>query len=298
MALPNLFVIGAMKAGTTTVYHTLRQHPQIFMSPVKEPQFFIEEPEGGWQGPDAHNTQRRTRAEYAALFDDAGDASIRGEASPVYLCDPGAMARIHDQVPDARIVAILRHPVDRAYSAYLMKRRHGYERLEFDAALAEESRRISQGWRYAWHYAALGRYHVQLERVYAHFSPAQVRVVFYDDLANDPVSFMRDLYRFLSVDDRFVARAAVDRNPGFAVRHSGMFRWLTTPSRVRGWAKAVLPARTKSLWTPVARAARAMNARPAPALDPEHRRRLTRLWASDIETLERMTGRSLSHWLA
>lgn len=296
MASPNLFVIGAMKAGTTTVYHYLRQHPAIFMSHVKEPQYFIQAPPGGWQGPDAANTAHRTAAEYASLFDAAGDRPLRGEASPVYLCDWHAPATLYRAAPDARLIAILRQPVDRAYSAWLMKRRHGYEQLEFADALAEEPMRIAQGWRYAWHYAALGRYAAQLEHYLQYFRADQINVVLYDDLVADPVAFMRGLYQFLSVDDTFVAERDVDQNPGFAVRHSGVLRWLTTPSRVRELVKPWLPSQARPLWRRLSEGMAAMNRQPSPRLDPEVRRTLTQQWDGEIRALESLVGRDLSRW--
>ena len=298
MPRPNLFVVGAMKAGTTTVYHHLRHHPEIFMSAVKEPQYFIGAPTGGWQGPDAANTTSRDLAAYEQLFDGAGEARIVGEASPVYLCDPGAAAKIQAYAPDARIVAVLRQPVDRAYSAWLMKGRHGYERLGFAEALAEEPRRIAQGWRYAWHYAALGCYAGQVERFFASVGRAHVHVAFYDDLVRDPAAVMRGIFRFLGVDDGVAPPPSVDRNPGFAVRSGGLFRWLTTPSRVREAVKPLAPSLARPLWRRVSSAAGRWNRMPSPPLAPDLRQRLTREWADEIRALERLLGADLARWRA
>ena len=113
--MPNVLVIGAMKAGTTTIYQYLRQHPDIFMSPVKEPQFFSGRPSCEWKGPDPRVARGRSLDEYQALFAGARGERMRGEASPVYLCDPAAVESIHRHVPDVRLIAILRQPVDRAF---------------------------------------------------------------------------------------------------------------------------------------------------------------------------------------
>lgn len=124
MTLPNFLIIGAAKAGTTSLYHYLAQHPQIYMSPIKEPNFFaLEERCVDFRGPGDHLYIKQfsvTELErYRSLFQGVTHEQAVGEASPLYLYSPVAPARSHRYVPEMKLIAILRHPVDRAYSAFL-----------------------------------------------------------------------------------------------------------------------------------------------------------------------------------
>jgi hypothetical protein len=294
--LPNFFVIGAMKAGTTTLWRLLSQHPDIFMPQMKEPQFFSERANADWQGPDPRPTARLDEAAYRALFVEAGAERARGEATPVYLCDPVALERIRRDIPAARLIAILRQPVDRAYSAWLMKCRQGWERLAFEDALAEEPRRIEQEWRHSWHYAALGRYRGQLERCYRVFDRAQVKVVLFDDLVRDAHGLVRELYRFLDVDESFIPEMLGTRNAAFLVRSPGVHRWMTLQSPLREQAKRVLPTAARRVWSGLTRTTRALNTTSPPRLAPDVRARLTREWRGEILALEDVIGRNLAHW--
>src|SRR5580765_3646808 len=121
MTLPNFLIIGAGKSGTTALYEYLKQHPQVYMSPVKEPRFFAFEGESvNFGGPWGERLNPEVMAfnsiaSYSALFEDVEDETAIGEASPIYLWAAKAAARIHRRVPDARLIAILRDPVERAY---------------------------------------------------------------------------------------------------------------------------------------------------------------------------------------
>ncbi len=124
MTLPDFIVVGAAKAGTTALYWYLADHPQVFMSRVKETNYFAYGlGEGGhllYGDPELHHFPIRTIDAYERSFEGAGDARAVGEASPIYLECPQSAGRIRDTIPDARIICGLRDPVDRAYSDYLM----------------------------------------------------------------------------------------------------------------------------------------------------------------------------------
>jgi hypothetical protein len=203
---------------------------------------FSRETVSGWRGEERFRTVVGDPDQYRALFAGAAGAPARGEATPIYLCDPGAPDKIASHMPAARLIAILRQPVDRAYSAYLMKRRFGAEPLGFEDALVGEPRRIEEGWGFGWQYSALGRYGEQLERYYRRFSPAQIKVVLYDDLRRDPGRVMRELFAFLGVDDSFAPDLSMRHNAAYLARHRTLHRWFVRPSRVREWAKPFLPA--------------------------------------------------------
>ena len=143
MALPDFFIFGAPKAGTTALHAALAEHPQLFMSPVKEPKFYLCDgppPDHGGPG-DAHSYREWIwrPEEYERLFDAAPPGTLRGESTPFYLSDLAAHRRVHRAVPDARLVVVLRDPVDRAYSNWAHLWADGLETIgDFVAACAEE----------------------------------------------------------------------------------------------------------------------------------------------------------------
>lgn len=296
MTMPNFLVVGAMKAGTTSLYRCLRQHPDIFMPFVKEPHFFTGKPSSEWRGPDAGRRGTQDLAEYRSLFAEGQEKRARGEATPFYLCDPTAVDSIRRHIPDAKIIAVLRQPVDRAYSAYLMKCRQGWERLGFEEALAEEPRRIEQGWGYGWHYANLGRYREQIERYHRCFSPAQIKVVLFDDLVRDSRRLMRELFRFLEVGDSFEPDSSRPYNAAFSVKHPAIHRWFTSRSTIREHAKRLMPSMARPLWERVSSASQRWNSTVPIPLAPALRATLTRQWHGEIQALEEFIGQDLSSW--
>jgi hypothetical protein len=215
--MPNFLVIGAPKAGTTSLYHYLRQHPQVYMSPVKEPKFFAFEaakPSSSRRKRDRVRTSHLITdiEEYRVLFAGVSDEKAIGEASPQYLYVSGAAGRIRRYLPEARLMAVLRNPVDRAYSHHLHLVREGFERLSFSEALKKEEERIRDNWPMMWHYKNRGFYHEQLTRYYELFEAEQIRVYLYEDLKEDPVGMMRSIFRFLGVDDAFVPDTSLIHN--------------------------------------------------------------------------------------
>ncbi|HEX9660552.1 MAG TPA: sulfotransferase [Rhodothermales bacterium] len=163
MRLPDFLVVGAAKSGTTSLYHLLRQHPDVFMSAVKEPGFFaLKNRDLQFNGPGDMNAIGRCSVNsletYTALFDEAGSGVAAGEASNIYLYSPEAPPAIKAAIPNVKLIAMLRDPVERAFSAYLMMLRDNRETLPFKLALAQAEKRAGQGWSYMWQYQSGGRY--------------------------------------------------------------------------------------------------------------------------------------------
>ena len=175
MTMPNFLVIGAAKSGTTSLYHYLGQHPQVYVSPVKEPNFFAlegEKPDFRAPGSEERiNSWSVTDVEaYRALFEGAGEEEALGEASAMYLYSEKAPGRIRHHLPNTKLVAVLRDPVERAYSSFLHLKRNGREPLDdFVEALEAEERRIRDNWEWIWHYKNMGFYHEQLRRYHEAF---------------------------------------------------------------------------------------------------------------------------------
>jgi hypothetical protein len=303
MALPDFFVIGAPKAGTTALHAALARHPQLFMSQVKEPKFFLcgELPPPRENGPgDAHSAQewvwRRDR--YEALFDGAPPGSLRGESTPFYLSDMAAQRRLREAVPEARLVAVLRDPVDRAYSNWAHLWADGLEpEADFLTACALEDERAAAGWARFWRYRALGRYGEQLEHLYSLFPREQVHLLRYRELVDTPTAAVDSICAFLGVEQGVVPEVPV-ANVSTYVPPSTTSRVLQAAVRRGADVGRFFPPK---LWRmasgPLLRALRGGPPRVRPELDPADRRRLVDELTDDIRLLERLTGRSFEDWL-
>lgn len=290
--LPNFIVIGAAKAGTTALYWYLREHPSVFMSRVKETNYFAYglDAQGRplYGDPEVDRFPVKSLSQYKQLFTQAGDAVAIGEASPIYLECPQAAARIRELLPAARIVCSLRHPVDRAYSDYQMYLRHRGRRFDPARDLAATS---------VWarpesHWMQIGRYHEQLSRYFDRFTRNQIHVLLFDDLRRSPPRVMQDLYRFLGVDPAFVPDFGTPHAPG-GMPVSRLLESFLTSTAIKYAVKPWVPVQAAN-WV---RRLRTRNMRPAPSLPPELRKELTRHFRDDIAKTSDLIGRSLEHWL-
>lgn len=282
--LPDFIIIGALKAGTTSLYYYLRQHPGIFMPELKELRFFAF---------DCDNPDHRTKVprvfpvttedEYKEHFAPAAPSQIAGEASPAYLNSPIAAKRIKALIPNARVVACLRNPIDAAYSLYQMNYRAGRVRTKPGEWEAEESDQTVQ----------TCLYYQKLRRYYDVFPREQIKVVIFDDLVRDPSETMRDLYRFLGAGD-FMPDVSASYNTGGIPRSRGLYR-LYKNKAIRRILMPLLPrgllARVRSL--------RNANLTRAPRLPPAMRTKLARFYETDVRGISELIGRDLyGPWIA
>jgi hypothetical protein len=292
VTLPNFVVIGAAKAGTTALYWYLSEHRAVFMSPVKETNFFAYNLDQTgklvYGDPDVHRFPVRTLEEYQALFADAGEATAIGEASPLYLESPQASGRIAALLPDARIVCSLRHPVDRAYSDYLMYlRRRGRHfdperELTPSAVWAKPDSRWMQ----------VSRYHDQLARYFEIFPRDRLHVLLFDDIKANALQATQRVYTFLGVDPTFVPDLDTPHAAGgipASHRLEGFLSRSALIPTLRPW----IPARAAN-WV---RRLRARSLRKAPSLPGGVRAELTGHFREDIRRTADLIGRSLDHWL-
>lgn len=292
--MPNFLIIGAAKGGTTSLYHYLDQHPQIYMSPVKEPRFFALEGEQlNFQNPDQviNHTSVTTLSEYYQLFEGVTDEIAVGEASPLYLYSERAVERIAHYVPEAKLIAILRNPVDRAYSCY--KHLIALEPFSFAEALNEEEDRIRQNWAHLWHYRQGGYYYKQLKRYFDTFDKHRIKIYLFDDLKAKPLDVVQDVFSFLRVDDTFVPDLTyrnVSNNPKIKVLQN------TTngQSRLRSFSRKVLP---KWLRSGFAKRVRGWNSKEFVPMPEDVRLQLIEDYREDIVNLQDLIGLNLSHWL-
>jgi hypothetical protein len=205
--IPDFFVVGHPKCGTTALHQMLKAHPEVYMPDRKEPWFFAEELHEAT--PPRPEGTPRTLTEYAEWFTGARPGQIVGEATAYYLWSERAAANIAAVNPDARIIAILREPASFLHSLHLQLLEQ-YTEVEPDLGraieLEQERREGSSIPRYTYFprmllYSDFIRYTEQLQRLHAVFPPEQVKVLIYDDFRADNESVVRDVRRFLGVDD-------------------------------------------------------------------------------------------------
>jgi Sulfotransferase domain len=290
MTLPNFLIVGAAKCGTTSLYHHLRQHPQIFMPDLKEPMFFMD-----WEGGVV------SLKDYRALFDNAQGEKAIGEASTAYLYAEEAPGRIKELLGNIKIIMILRNPADRAYSHwhYLFEVRKRGEKLPFKEALKREPERMKdpafrnqrENWHTAFYYFNRGLYYNQVKRYYEHFGKENVLIHIFEDFKTDPLKTCRETFSFLGVDPDFIPEFKW-LNVG-NVRHSGLHKLLHNSTPFQARVTAALPKKAaaycKDLLT-------RLNAKPT--LDKRLRKELLARYEPDVKKLSELIERDLSHWLA
>jgi hypothetical protein len=246
---PNFLIIGAARSGTTTLYSILQQHRDIYLPKNKrpEPHFFLKEKE----------FRQGFRYYLTKYFSDTQGCGAIGECSTSYLYQPYVPQRIADFLPDIRLIAILRDPVERAYSNYVISMQNGFETLSFRDAVEAESERLTNITDpylqeiAPFSYIDRGKYFHQLKRYAEHFSADQIHTILFEDFIENPESTVKRVCRFLGVDDDF--------------------------------APPILRAQLNA-------------SDPCPPMAPELRRKLIGLFEEDRKALEQLTGHDLGHW--
>lgn len=288
MKLPDFFVIGAYKCGTTTLHRLLAQHPQIFMA-RKEPNFFAfsEDYEGGRPVP---ATAVRTWTHYLRLFEDAPQGALVGEVSPEYLVSPLAATRIREVLPEARLIAILRNPVERAYSDFLMYLRDGVEPCrDFREALDQQDARRKEGLPTG-EYIATGFFGRQLLPWFDTFGADRLKVVLLEDLAADPQTTLTHIFGFLGVETMTIADTA-PRNPAGVPANSLVRAAYRIRHRLGPLLRPLVPSPVKDRLD-----ALLAHGLERPRIDAATRARLVEIYRDDIRLLGHLIGRDLSHW--
>ena len=285
MVLPNFLIIGAQKAGTTSLYYYLNQHPEIYMSPVKEPRFFYPE---FYTKDKLRPCQREvplSLEEYRSLFAGVSTETAIGEASTDYLHSPTAPEQISKTLPDVKLIAILRNPVERAFSAFCYQARDGYENLNFAEAIADTQSGLRD-------YVRLGFYYSQIKRYFDIFDREQLKVYFTNDLYRDPNSMLVDICNFLDVSSEFepsLEKKNVSGIPKSRLLHDIFLK----DNPVKSLLKPLFSDRLrKQIQTKV----RKVNLAEKPTLDPGLRQKLTNIYQEDISKLQDLLDCDLSAW--
>ena len=275
MKLPTFLVIGAAKSGTTSLHFYLRQHPDIYLSPVKETNFYS--PEDRMRG----RLVPRSLEEYARFFAGARAERAIGEISPQYLNSDTAAARIARDLPNVRLIVSLRNPADRAYSDYLGRVRIARESRPIELVMQPGERIFDDS-----------LYYPKLKRYFNRFPRQRVHVMLYDDFLQDSRAALRHVFAFVGVDPDFPVETSTRHNPAEAPRSVAFnqLAWRLVPALQRlvplrwrgsGWGEALL-RRTY---------------RRAQPISPELRRRLLALYRQDVVATAELIQLDLSAWL-
>ncbi len=282
MPLPTFFVIGAPRAGSTSLYEYLNLHPEIGMSRIKEPHFFADNIQ-----PPA--TRVADRTEYEALF--TSDAEVRGEASPSYTCyaqHSGAPERISALLPDAKFIYLVRDPIDRTMSHYLHRVAVENERRPFPDALGDIDDPANP-------YTCPSRYATQLKRYLRHFPLERILVIDQSDLLAERSRVLRDVFAFLGVDDTFASEGFDEKRGATEDRRKYSRGYPRLAQRAAASPLRLLPRRTRRgmqatlerlIFPPLER----------PTIPTDLRRRLETLYIPEVSELRTMTSGAYALW--
>lgn len=303
---PNFLVIGAAKSGTTSLYHYLKQHPQIYMSPKKELNFFVFDGEDvdtdslvNEGGKKRYNWLKSLSItsfqDYQAQFEGVIDEKAIGEASPTYLYHPSSAQRIHQYNPEMKLIAVFRNPVTRASSHFAQYLANNQEpQPDFAQAIKMEDIKVHSIWWDYRHYIRMGFYYSQIRRYLELFGQSQIRIYLYEDFCNNPLKMLEDIYSFLEVDNSFIANTSVRyweaKQPKNKVVHS----LFTSRNPLKKAVKNILPSRVQQVVTNLKN--RNLVKIQVP-LSTEARNYLTSIYREDILNLQNLIGRDLSLWL-
>lgn len=297
--LPNFFIVGAARSGTTSLDRYISQHPEVYITPKKETHFFTDGHFPPCSGPGDDRLSKlliRDEDEYAQLFTGVSGAKAIGESSAFYLCFTDTAERIAKTIPDAKIIIILREPVERAYSAYMFMVRDGRETLEFVEGLNREEERKQKGFEPIWWYKELGLYYKQVKHYLDVFGKRRVKVLLYDELFANPEGELRDVFTFLGVREDVSIDTSVRYNVSGSPKSRKFYNLLDNfiynPSFLEKRIKSLVPQHLRTAW---ASKIIGMSVEHVP-LDDAVGAELKAYFAEDVRRLEDLLHRDLLGW--
>ena len=292
MIKPNFLIVGAAKSGTTSLYHYLRQHPDIFMPEWKELSLFIGDPYGP-----LHRVKKP--AYYRKAFSKIKNQSVVGEASTAYLFDEAAPGIIKEQLGTIRIIILLRDPVAMSYSLYNHQLRKEGETLEhFEAALDQEEHRRNDpefkkkcyGWHANYYYFHRALYFEQVRRYINVFGKDHVRVIIFEELVKNVLQIIKETYQFLGVDDTFVPEIRVHNPAGSIIK---IPRFWSDKGLLLKTAQFVF---SKNLVTKIPHLLRNIGRKPPQPINAATAEKLRKRFYEDVCRLEKLIAKDLSAW--
>jgi hypothetical protein len=297
---PNFLIIGAMKAGTTSFYNYLNQHPEVFMSEKKEPHFFAYSGKlPNCNGPLDMEILRKMvvceKEKYYQLFSNSSKRhKAIGEASTMYLYYSNAASNIYNELSDVKILVFLRNPVERAFSSYVHLVRDGREKLSFEEALKEEENRIENNWVPLWHYKNAGLYYGQLKKFYDLFDHNKIKIILFEEFRDNPKEVYKDVCRFLEIKESFEPNFKIRYNVSGLPRNQTFHNFLKKRNFVKSFVKKILPEKLQKV---LKYHAHDINLASKPNLDKSVYDKLKKQYVTDISNLEKLIDRNLTQWV-
>jgi len=299
--LPNFLIVGASKSGTTSLYHYLKQHPEVFMPQKKEPRFFISSICKNINPGDPRyeyyiKSSTFTFGAYVKLFEGAEREKAIGEATTLYLYRyETAIPQIKKFLGDVKIIAILRNPVARAFAHHTHSLRDQLEVLSFERCLELEEERKVANWATAHFYKGAGLYYRQVKAYIENFD--RVKVALHDDLAEDALGLTQDMYEFLEVDRSFAPDTRTKYQVTGIPKSRFFYEFLDVFQDVsKPIVRVILPKEKRSQWYKYLKALK-VKTLVKPEMKPETREYLKNVFREDVLKLQDLLNRDLSHWL-
>ena len=283
----DFFIVGAPKAGTTSLYNYLNEHPEIVMSTKKETDYFSNESIEK-QGMYYEKKRIMTLARYHSFFP-VSENKIYGEASVSYLFYKDVPKKIKDYNANAKIIVMLRNPVDRAFSHYLMDYRLGLSSNSFDQII-EKKLNNKKAHLYYQQYVELGLYYNQIKRYFDFFGKENICIIFFHDFKNNPEKEVKRVYNFLGLVKNYKSEINKQYNT-FSMLHNVYIRKLYSMVWLRKFLRAIIPKEiTKIIKSKLMKKDR------KPELILDIRNKLNQLFIKDILLLEELLKKDLSRW--
>lgn len=301
--LPNFLIVGASRSGTTSIYHYLRQHPEIYLSPLKEPNFlsdkFTRLIHKGVMVDKGKNIIKNFE-EYKRLFLNAKNEKAIGEVSPENLLFyEDAIKRIKKYLGEVKIIIILRNPIERAFSYYVHLIKEFGNFLSFEETLEMKEEEGGDGWMfYGPRCLSGGFYYNQVKAYLDNFN--QCKIYLYDDLQKDTLALLKDIFEFLNVDSLFIPNVEIKYNisgiPKNKIKHEFLNKLIRSVILARIIKRLLLPKDKRIEVSKFIHNIKSRNLE-KPQLKPETREYLKNLYREDILKLQSLLKRDLSHWL-
>ncbi len=291
--LPNLIILGPPKSGTTALYHILSQHEEVFMSTLKEPRFFMFDGVVLDKKDPINNNSITNIKDYESLFSGSDQYKIRGEASPGYFASRVAAQNIKKYIPNAKLVIIVRNPIERAFSHFTFSRMKGFE-IEKDLinALELERKGIFSG-DYQRNYLQHGEYYSNLITYYQYFEKDQIKIIWYDDFINNQNSTINELLMFLGVSPNFKINRTVRRNVSGVPKLKFINKFLNGGARLKKVLSFFLNDRMKNRIRIYIEERNLKKVR----ITEEEKAYLQAYYQKDLSEFSKLMNKNLDHWI-
>ena len=298
MNQPTFILIGAAKSGTTSLYNYVQQHPEIYVSPVGKTNFFVSDfIDDRPKNEDLDFTSEQiaklnfpitTWEAYQNLYKDIpAEIKAVGEISPMYLNSFVAAEKLKKSNPNVKSIAMLRNPVDRAYSGYQMQLRQAKEQRNFAAHLDPEEIYIRGGF-----------YYNQLKRFFDVFDRSQIKIFLFEDFKQNPQQVIQEMFEFVGVDKNFVPNLETKFNQGGVPKNKGLYSLLFNSSAGKMTKEILTPLLPKKVRSQLESKIKSnLLSKPEP-MTPQTRQTLQKMYREDVLKLEQLIERDLQQWLS